>query len=113
MGGRTQILIYSPLTGYHGIDATTAAPKDYDYENAPKKKYGYPSIGIPGTVKGLDKALQDHGSLKLPEVMNDAIIYAEKGHHIMRDEAKRMAEVNQYLNEFDGTGNISRIQMVL
>ena len=103
LGGRTQILIYSPLTGYHGIDATTAAPKDYDYDNAPKKKYGYPSIGIPGTVKGLDKALQDHGSLKLPEVMKDAIFYAEKGHRIINGEAKRMAEVNQYLNEFDGT----------
>ena len=50
LGGRTQILIYRPTTGYHGIDATTAAPNDYDYDNAPKKKYGYPSIGIPGTV---------------------------------------------------------------
>ena len=51
LGGRTQILIYSPASGFHGIDATTAAPNDYDYENAPKKTYGYPSIGIPGTVK--------------------------------------------------------------
>ena len=78
LGGRTQILIYSPETGYHGIDATTAAPNDYDYDNAPKKKYGYPSIGIPGTVKGLDRGLKDFGSMGLPAVMNDAIIYAEK-----------------------------------
>ena len=63
IGGRAQILIYSPKTGFHGIDATTAAPSDYDYENAPKKRYGYPSIGIPGVVKGLTKALSNHGSL--------------------------------------------------
>ena len=52
IGGRTQILIYSSETGFHGIDGTTAAPSDYDYENAPKKRYGYPSIGVPGVVKG-------------------------------------------------------------
>ena len=28
IGGRNQILIYSPETGYHGIDGTTAAPHD-------------------------------------------------------------------------------------
>ncbi len=57
IGGRTQILIYSPETGYHGIDATTAAPNDYDYENAPKKRYGYPSIGIPGVVKRTNQGI--------------------------------------------------------
>ena len=103
LGGRTQILIYSPETGYHGIDATTAAPDDYDYDNAPKKKYGYPSIGIPGTVKGLDRGLKDFGSLGLPAVMNDAIIYAEKGHFLIEGEARRMAGVNNYLNEFAGS----------
>ena len=29
IGGRAQILIYSPDSGFHGIDATTAAPSDY------------------------------------------------------------------------------------
>ena len=65
IGGRTQILIYSPKTGYHGIDATTSAPNDYDYENAPKKRYGYPSIGVPGVVKGLTKALSELGVCKI------------------------------------------------
>ena len=103
LGGRTQILIYNPTTGYHGIDATTAAPNDYDYDNAPKKKYGYPSIGIPGTVKGLVKGIDQFGSLTLSDVMVDAIAHAEKGHYLIEGEARRMKNVNEQLNEFSGT----------
>ena len=103
IGGRTQILIYTPKSGYHGIDATTAAPQDYDYENAPKKKYGYPSIGIPGTVKGLVKGIDDFGSLSLPAVMGAAINHAENGHFLIEGEARRLANVNQQINEFTGT----------
>tara|TARA_B100001758_G_scaffold65176_3_gene54407 strand:+ start:139 stop:1773 length:1635 start_codon:yes stop_codon:yes gene_type:complete len=103
LGGRTQILIYKPNTGFHGIDATTAAPNDYDYENAPKKKYGYPSIGIPGTVKGLVKGINEFGSLPLSDVMVDAITHAEKGHYLIEGEARRMKNVNDQLNEFSGT----------
>ncbi|SVC82310.1 uncharacterized protein METZ01_LOCUS335164, partial [marine metagenome] len=103
IGGRTQILIYSPETGYHGIDATTAAPNDYDYENAPKKRYGYPSIGIPGVVKGLTKALSEYGSLAREEVMSPAIQLAEKGHVLIAGEAIRQSFVNEQLKEFDGS----------
>ncbi len=71
IGGRTQILIYSPTSGDHGIDATTSAPDDYDYENAPKKKYGRPlviamsadladSTNISGFAKGWD-GQENHG----------------------------------------------------
>ncbi len=103
IGGRNQILIYSPETGYHGIDGTTAAPHDYDYENAPKKRYGYPSIGIPGVVKGLTKAQADFGSLALKSVMNPAIEIADKGHALIAGEAIRQSMVNKQLNEFEGT----------
>ena len=103
IGGRNQILIYSPETGYHGIDGTTAAPHDYDYENAPKKRYGYPSIGIPGVVKGLTKAQADFGSLDLKSVMNPAIEIADKGHALIAGEAIRQSMVNKELNEFEGT----------
>ncbi len=103
IGGRTQILIYSPDTGFHGIDGTTAAPSDYDYENAPKKRYGYPSIGVPGVVRGLSKALNEHGSLQRSVVMKPAIDLAEKGHALINGEAIRMAMVNEQLNEFEGS----------
>ena len=103
IGGRNQILIYSPETGYHGIDGTTAAPQDYDFENAPKKRYGYPSIGIPGVVKGLTKAQADFGSLALKSIMNPAIEIADKGHALIAGEAIRQSMVNKQLNEFEGT----------
>ncbi len=103
LGGRTQILIYSPASGFHGIDATTAAPNDYDYENAPKKTYGYPSIGIPGTVKGLATGLSEYGTMQLSDVMVDAISHAEKGHFLIEGEARRLKGVNEKLNEFSGT----------
>ncbi|MBT3479747.1 MAG: hypothetical protein HOA15_02050 [Candidatus Marinimicrobia bacterium] len=103
IGGRTQILIYSPETGFHGIDGTTAAPSDYDYENAPKKRYGYPSIGIPGVVKGLTKALSEYGSLSRVAVMNPAIEIADKGHALIKGESIRQGKVNKELNEFEGS----------
>jgi len=103
IGGRTQILIYSPETGYHGIDATTSAPNDYYYENAPKKRYGYPSIGVPGVVKGLTKALTKFGTMSRIDVMAPAIQFAEKGHSLIFGEAIRQSSVNEQLKEFEGT----------
>ena len=103
IGGRTQILIYSPKSGFHGIDGTTAAPSDYDYENAPKKRYGYPSIGIPGVVRGLFKALNEHGSLDRSTIMTPSIALAEKGHALIPGEARRIASVADELNEFEGS----------
>jgi gamma-glutamyltranspeptidase/glutathione hydrolase len=35
IGGRAQILIYTPETGYHGIDATTAAFPFFDSISTP------------------------------------------------------------------------------
>ena len=102
IGGRAQILIYSPKTGFHGIDATTAAPSDYDYENAPKKRYGYPSIGIPGVVKGLTKALSTYGSLDREIVMAPAIKIASKGHALIAGEAIRQSNVRKQLLESKG-----------
>ena len=40
---------------------------------------GYRSVAIPGTVAGLALALQTHGSLKLADVLQPAIRYAEQG----------------------------------
>ena len=57
IGGRTQILIYSPETGFHGIDGTTAAPSDYDYENAPKKTLWVPQHWHPGRCKRINQSI--------------------------------------------------------
>ena len=79
IGGRAQILIHTSEGEIHGIDATTQAPSSYDHIPEPKAKYGYPTIGIPGVVAGLDKALKSYGSLPREIVMGPAIKYAKEG----------------------------------
>ena len=59
---------------------------------------GYRSIAVPGTVAGLALALKTHGTMKLSEVMQPAIRYAEQGIPVteklareFRDERTRLA----------------------
>ena len=103
IGGRTQILIGKPDGEVIGIDGTTQAPSTYDFENAPKKRYGYPSIGVPGVVRGHTKALSEHGSLSLKQVMTPAIRLANNGHELIRGEAMRQQFVHEQLKEFAGS----------
>ena len=49
-----------------------------------KKRYGYPSIGVPGVVRGHTKALSEHGSLPLKQVMTPAIRLANNGHELIQ-----------------------------
>ena len=103
IGGRAQILIHTTEGGIHGIDATTQAPSSYDHVTAPKARFGYPTIGIPGVVAGLDKALKSYGSLPRVTVMAPAIKYAEEGTPILPGEVFRRKWVLNQLNEFEGT----------
>ena len=103
IGGRAQILIHTADGEIKGIDATTQAPSSYDHITAPKAKYGYPTVGIPGVVAGLDKALKSYGSLPRATVMGPAIKYAKKGTPILPGEVFRRKWVVNQLNEFEGT----------
>ena len=103
IGGRAQILIHTADGEIQGIDATTQAPSSYDHITAPKAKYGYPTVGIPGVVAGLDKALKSYGSLPRATVMGPAIKYAKKGTPILPGEVFRRKWVVNQLNEFEGT----------
>ncbi len=103
IGGRSQILISLPSGQVYGIDATTQAPLNYDYQKSPKKRYGYPSIGVPGVVRGLIKALIEYGSLPLTKVMKPSILLAENGHALIAGEAIRQEIIHEQLNEFKGS----------
>ncbi|RLR51071.1 gamma-glutamyltransferase, partial [Pseudomonas aeruginosa] len=46
--------------------------------------YGYLASGVPGTVKGLDAALEKYGSLSRQEVMAPAIKLAREGYILTR-----------------------------
>jgi gamma-glutamyltranspeptidase/glutathione hydrolase len=92
IGGRSQVLIHTPDGQVLGIDATTQVPLEYHPPNPeddkPHSRYGYDTIGVPGTVAGLIKLLEEHGSLSLPVVMASAIDYAEQGYRLLTYHAR-------------------------
>lgn len=103
LGGRTQILVRTSGGELHGIDATTQAPASYDPETAEQASYGYATVGVPGTVAGLARLLEDHGSLPLRTVMQPAIEHAEEGYELLPGEADRRAGAADRLVEFEGS----------
>ena len=103
IGGRTQILLRLPDGSFAGIDATTQAPDTYDPETAPQASYGYPTVGVPGSVAGLTRLLREHGTLALEEVMAPAIELAEDGFPILPGEAARHRAGADQLAEFEGS----------
>ena len=103
IGGRAQILIYTPDGKVHGLDATTQAPAFYEFDDTLVVKYGYQTIAVPGVVKGLTDGLSDDGSLPLKRIMNPSIGYAENGFTLLPGEAFRQESVNKILKEFRGT----------
>ena len=103
IGGRAQIIIYTPTGGVHGIDATTQAPPFYKFKDTLAVEYGYETIAVPGVVKGLTDGLSEFGSLPLAQVMTPAISYANNGFTLLPGEAFRQESVNKILKEFAGT----------
>lgn len=103
IAGRIQVLIRLPDASFAGIDGTTQAPWDYDYDTAPQASYGYPVIGVPGTIAGLMRLHREHGSLDLGELMAPAIDYAENGFRVLPRAAARQAAGFSQAAEFPGT----------
>ena len=103
IGGRNQILIRTPDGEFHGIDGTTQAPWDYDYDTAPQASYGYPVIGVPGALAGLLKLHEEHGSLPLGTLMASAIDLAQNGFRVLPQDATRQASGLAQAREFPGT----------
>jgi gamma-glutamyltranspeptidase/glutathione hydrolase len=106
IGGRNQILVGLPDGRVVGIDGTTQAPWDYDYDTAPQAAYGYPVIGVPGALAGLVRLHSEHGSLPLQVVMAPAIDYAESGFRLLPGEATRQMLNAARSAEFPGTAAV-------
>lgn len=103
IGGRMQAIYHLPNGEIKGIDATTQAPPSYDHATAPKAKYGYPVIGIPGVVAGLLKMHAKEGSMELKELIQPAIDLARDGHRLTYGEALRHSLDVKKLLEFEGS----------
>ncbi|MBX2941988.1 MAG: gamma-glutamyltransferase [Cyclobacteriaceae bacterium] len=103
LGGRLQAIVRTADGVVSGYDATTQAPITYDQATATKASYGYPSIGVPGVVKGLITLLNEQGTLSLADVMEPAIKLAEEGYKVLPGEAQRRAGVIETIRKFKGT----------
>ncbi|MBK8907529.1 MAG: gamma-glutamyltransferase [Rhodospirillales bacterium] len=105
LGGGGFMLIHSAETDetialdYREM-APAAAHKDMYLDAAgevdsQKSRYSYHAAGVPGTVAGLTKALEEHGTMSLAEVMAPAIALAENGITVSRDLAHSLTEARK------------------
>jgi gamma-glutamyltranspeptidase/glutathione hydrolase len=62
---------------------------------ADRSHLGYLAVGVPGTVKGLELAMQNYGSLEWKDVIRPAILLAENGFELNH----RMAESFNWLQK--------------
>ena len=67
---------------------------------------GYRSVAVPGTVAGLALALKTYGKLKLAEVMEPAIRYAEQGIPVTEKLAREFNEERNDLQRFAVSNHI-------
>lgn len=101
IGGRLQAIIYDPVEGINGIDASTQVPQNYD--GTSKDREGYRTIGIPGVVAGLLKIHEEQGVLPLSKVMEPAISYARNGFNLLPGEAFRQQAAKASIINYEGT----------
>lgn len=84
--------------------ATETMYQDENGEIIPRKSwYTHQAIGVPGTVAGLAKALEQWGSLPLAEVMQPAIDLAEQGYEVSPTMAKLLQVEKDNLGKWPTT----------
>lgn len=105
LGGRTQILIRTAAGDIAGIDATTQVPRSYPVDSVPPEnaRAGYGMVGVPGTVAGLTRAVEQYGSWPLQRVVQPAIELAADGFVLPRGLARSIASVAEQLQKFEGS----------
>lgn len=67
---------------------------------------GYRSVAVPGTVGGLALALKTYGHMKLADVMQPAIRYAERGIPVTENLAREFNEERPDLQRFSMSSHI-------
>jgi len=69
-------------------------------------KHSYLTIGVPGTVMGLNQALEKYGSLPLKTVIQPAIDLAENGYKLKNGDLKVLSYGTKYFKEQDNVAAI-------
>jgi gamma-glutamyltranspeptidase/glutathione hydrolase len=67
---------------------------------------GYRSVAVPGTVAGLALALKTHGTMKLADVMQPAMRYAEDGIPVTEKLVREFREERHELQRFSASSRI-------
>ncbi len=67
---------------------------------------GGKSVGVPGTLAGIAKALEDHGTITLAEALEPAIQLAEEGFPLREDDASFIEANEEKLGHFEATREI-------
>ena len=67
---------------------------------------GYRSVAVPGTVAGLALALKTYGKLKLSDVMQPAIRYAERGIPVTEKLAREFKDERPELQRFSMSSHV-------
>jgi len=67
---------------------------------------GYLAVGVPGTVKGFELAMEKYGTLSWKDVLQPAVELAEKGFELTKERARSL---NRLKKRFKGTEEFFRI----
>jgi gamma-glutamyltranspeptidase/glutathione hydrolase len=88
---------------FREIAPGAATEKMYlDTEGKPIKDaslYGYLAVGVPGTVKGLDRALTEYGTLPRAKVMAAAIKLAREGYVLSRGDTDVLGQGSRKISQ--------------
>ncbi|WP_019672445.1 gamma-glutamyltransferase [Psychrobacter lutiphocae] len=116
IGGGGFMIIYDAKTGKTvALDYREKAPLKADKDmyldsegNADKQlsRYHGLAVGVPGTVAGLVTALENYGSMTLPQVMAPAIDLAENGIEVTPGLAESLVSLEDRLKKWPSSAKI-------
>ncbi|MBS9778662.1 MAG: gamma-glutamyltransferase, partial [Gammaproteobacteria bacterium] len=116
IGGGGFMVVYNAKTGKTiALDYREMAPskafrdmyldKDGNADSKLSRFHGL-SVGVPGTVAGLTKALKEYGTMPLKDVMAPAIKLAEEGIVITPDLYNSLIALEKRLKKWDSTKKV-------
>jgi gamma-glutamyltranspeptidase/glutathione hydrolase len=81
LGGRVQLLAFTPETGVVAIDGATQVPQLPlpERDDPTQDRSGFATVPVPGSVAALERLVLDHGRLPLATVLEPARRLASEG----------------------------------